>query len=74
MQDSSTGDVQAIFYTYTACIYALYRDDAVASDAGGAFRTRTIEVCGCLGGRLPSRWFVAMCSRGCDNMLDVWSH
>ena len=34
MQDSPMGDVQAIFYTYTACIYALYCDDAAASEAG----------------------------------------
>lgn len=34
----------------------------------------TIESAGCLGGRLPPCRFVAMCSRGCDNMLDVLSH
>ena len=41
---------------------------------GGAFRTRTIEGCGCLSEGLQPCRLVAMCSRGCDNMLDVWSH
>lgn len=41
---------------------------------GGTLRVRTIESAGCLGGRLPPCRFVAMCSRGCDNMLDVLSH
>ena len=41
---------------------------------GGAFRTRTIEGCGCLNEGLQPCRLVAMCSRGCDNMLDVWSH
>ena len=38
------------------------------------FRDGRQGATGHLGGRLSSYLFVAMCSRGCDNMLDVWSH
>ena len=43
MQDSPMGDVPAIFYTYTAYIYAFYRDGAAVGGIGWWMRPRKIE-------------------------------
>ena len=68
------GERVGVFFMHIQLIFMHFILMVLPCAPGGALRARTIGPAGCLGGRSVPYGFVAMCGRGCDNMLDVLSH